>query len=60
MLRITIETSNAAFDDNVPAETARVLHELAAKIGNGIGSYLDRGVLIDANGKSCGIWDWSN
>jgi hypothetical protein len=59
MLQITIETNNAAFDDNVPQETARVLRKLADKIENGIGSHLDRGVLIDANGASCGIWDWT-
>ena len=59
MLQITIETGNAAFDDNVTQETARVLRSLADKIEAGIGSGLDRGVLIDANGNSCGIWDWT-
>jgi hypothetical protein len=59
MLQINIQTDNAAFDDRCPQETARILRELADKIEAGIGSGLERGVLIDSNGNSTGTWDWS-
>jgi hypothetical protein len=59
MLTITLETDNAAFEDQCPAEVARILHDLAARIENGLGSGQERGALLDINGNRVGSWDWS-
>lgn len=32
MFKLSIECDNAAFDDNIPAEIARILRELADKM----------------------------
>jgi hypothetical protein len=58
MLEIKIHTDNAAFDDNVPGEVARILRALADKIEAGIGSDLERGTLLDVNGNPTGTYDW--
>ena len=59
MLQITLDTTNAAFEDNCPIEVARILRDLAARIENGLGSGLDRGTLLDSNGNAVGVWDWA-
>jgi hypothetical protein len=59
MLTITLDTNNAAFDDNVPQETARILRALADQIESGVGSERDRGSLLDINGNPVGLWDWT-
>lgn len=60
MLTITFETDNAAFEDNCPQETARILRDLADRIENGLGSGLERGAVMDINGNRIGSWDWTS
>ena len=54
-LKITLDTGNAAFDDgNGPAETARILRHIAARIeyaGN------RAGLIHDLNGNTVGDWN---
>lgn len=50
-ITITIETGNAAFEDNGNfTETATILRKLAAKFDNGVVP----GKLLDTNGNACG------
>jgi hypothetical protein len=51
MLKLTLHTHNAAFDDE-STEVARILRELADKIEAGRTS----GRLFDVNGNACGNW----
>ena len=54
-ITMTIETDNAAFDDNFEAETARILRQLADRV-----EYGSRGEHInikDINGNSVGSFD---
>ena len=59
MLTVEIETNNAAFEDNCPQETARILRDLADRIENGLGSGQDSGALLDINGNRVGNWSWA-
>jgi hypothetical protein len=59
MLTVTIDTSNAAFDDCCATETSRILRDLAARMEDGSCSGLDRGNLYDANGNRVGAWEWA-
>lgn len=50
---IQFDTGNAAFDDgNGPAEAARILKGIAAKLDAG----LDSGTVRDSNGNRVGQW----
>jgi hypothetical protein len=51
MLKLTLHTSGAAFDDG-SEEVARILRELADRIKAGRTS----GRLFDLNGNACGNW----
>lgn len=52
MITITIETDNAAFEDDPGAEVARILREMAAHCAeDGIGGA--EGNYRDANGNTC-------
>ena len=54
-ITITIETDNAAFNDNSDnQEVARILNELASKIERN-----DCGGLRDINGNTVGCWSWN-
>ena len=53
MLTITIETDNAAFEENEPAhECARILRDIEAKLRHGVTG----GRCMDLNGNSVGTW----
>lgn len=50
---IKFDTGNAAFDDgNGPAEAARILKGIAARLESG----LDSGTVRDSNGNRIGTW----
>ena len=51
MLKLFIETDNAAFDDQPATELARILRDLAARIESDPESYI---VLRDVNGNKVG------
>ena len=51
MLKLFIETGNAAFDDQPATELARILRDLAARIESDPESYI---VLRDVNGNKVG------
>lgn len=50
---LTLTLDNDAFQDNCPAEVARILREAAAQIEEGD---LTRGACRDANGNTVGVW----
>jgi hypothetical protein len=53
MLRITIDTSNAAFDDDAcESELSRILSTIAPRVAAGE----DGGTLRDVNGNTIGGW----
>ncbi len=57
---ITIDTDNAAFaDDNIGAETARILRDLADKVEgtNFVSTYDRRLKLRDINGNTVGLME---
>lgn len=50
---ITFDMGNAAFDDgNAPAECARILRDIAAKVERG----QEDGTVRDVNGNNVGAW----
>lgn len=51
MLTVKIKTNNNAFTDNIPAECARILRELADRLEN---EYEQDGGLRDYNGNTVG------
>lgn len=51
-LKITINSTNAAFDTWPEIETARLLREIADKVERGSTG----GPAIDINGNKCGEW----
>lgn len=53
MMRLTIETGNAAFEDDPGAEVARILREVAELAEEGSTS----GPLYDINGNPVGSWE---
>ena len=55
MLRIQIETANAAFDE--PGEIARILRGLATNF-EGVQAEACHGRLRDTNGNVCGSYDY--
>ena len=52
MLTIAFRTDNAAFDQDVRAEAARLLRRVAERLEVGA----DEGACIDANGNGVGAW----
>ena len=52
---LQLTTSNAAFTDNIQAETARILQDLASRLGSGQIDHQD-GILFDLNGNNVGQW----
>jgi hypothetical protein len=58
MLKIQIETSNAAFEE--PGEVARILRELADKLDGATneGGMINNQPIRDINGNRVGSWDW--
>lgn len=52
---LTINTENAAFDDDAGAELARILRDLAGRLELGPGPQND-GRLRDGNGNTVGAW----
>jgi len=55
-IEITIETGNAAFDDEPATEIARILRKLADRFERD-GALPDGLPLQDANGNTCGrVW----
>ncbi len=53
MLRVKIETDNAAFAVDGQQEVARLLRKVADRVANG---ELD-GAVVDINGNRCGAFD---
>lgn len=62
MLRVTLETSNAAFVDSDYREVAKILKGLAANFEDGAPGWLGReacrGRLVDSNGNVCGHYEF--
>ncbi len=56
VISLSIELGNAAFEDNVGVEIARILREVAGKISDGMRYF----GLQDANGNSVGNFEWQN
>ncbi len=54
MLTLTIETDNAAFEDDKRGEIARILEKLVDDIRNG----KEPSRLVDYNGNICGKIIW--
>jgi hypothetical protein len=55
MITITIETDNAAFEDNREAEVARILADYARRLADGLANLpLTTQPLRDINGNTCG------
>lgn len=54
---VRIETANAAFEDNMGGEIARILVKLAAQISDGVPAS-DEIRLRDANGNMVGVAMW--
>jgi len=57
MLRVTLETSNAAFVDSDYREVARILRGLAANFEDGATESF-HGRLRDTNGNTCGYYSF--
>ena len=55
MLKVRIETKNAAFEARQGYESARILREIANKLDSGI----NEGVCHDHNGGRVGEWKLS-
>lgn len=53
MLKIQIETDNAAFEDEKSLECGRILREIADKMEEG---YI-HGPCLDYNGNKVGTWE---
>jgi hypothetical protein len=49
---MSIDTANAAFEDDNPGELVRILREVADLVEAGS----DGGTLRDINGNSVGVW----
>jgi hypothetical protein len=57
MFTLTIETGNAAFEENLDAEIARILVKLADRsINEGYSLPCDWGFVRDINGNTVGHW----
>jgi hypothetical protein len=54
MFRLTIETDNAAFEDD--GELARILRRLADKV-DAVPAGWDHGNVMDTNGNNVGEWE---
>lgn len=55
MFTLSINTSNAAFEENPSFEVARILHYLAKKLRE---SECTQGVVRDFNGNTVGKWSF--
>lgn len=53
MFTIKIETENAAFNEGLETETARILRTVAGKLESGLHS---EGICMDFNGNKVGNW----
>ena len=53
MFKVTIDTSNAAFDDGMATEIIRLLKGVIRMVEAG-GT---EGALVDANGSTVGLWN---
>lgn len=53
MLKIEIETGNAAFEDDRNMELARILRQIAERLENGE----DAGRVLDINGNKVGSFE---
>lgn len=53
-ITITLETSNAAFDDCEHGEIARILRGAAKSFAEQSRDWRDAGKLLDTNGNTCG------
>ena len=51
---LEIENANAAFDEDTPAEVARLLRHCADQVEEGV----RRGLLQDLTGNHCGAWQF--
>ena len=54
IIKLTIETGNAAFDDCERGEVAKQLRAVARSFANGETDGIDSGVILDSNGHTCG------
>lgn len=62
MLRIEIETGNAAFADQPGEELANILTEVAERLRDGLGYAPDAsfgGRVRDSNGNDVGAWQYT-
>ena len=58
MFTVTIETDNAAFNDDPGAELADILGKLADTVRTtGLSGY--NGKVRDTNGNTVGVWVWT-
>ena len=55
MFELQFETDNAAFEEALTDETARILKDIAAKLEGG----REGGFVMDANGNNAGEWELS-
>lgn len=58
MFTLTIETKNAAFEENAGEEIARILHS-AARTVDGLELSGSSFPVMDYNGNTVGRWEWS-
>lgn len=60
MFTLTIDTDNAAFDDDPGAEVARILRSVADRVDADLGpGPLLGGAARDVNGKTVGRWSFA-
>jgi hypothetical protein len=57
MFTITIETDNAAFQDDPAGELAHILGKVAERVSD-VDHRHDAGKVMDVNGNSVGEWRW--
>lgn len=53
--RLTIDTDNAAFDDDPAGEISRMLHDIADIV---VGPHGHTTSILDVNGNRVGSWKW--
>jgi hypothetical protein len=59
MITITIETTGAAFEEDLMGESARILQHLASRMTGGPSCDATDCSLFDVNGNRCGTAQWT-
>jgi hypothetical protein len=62
MFKLEIETDNAAFEDDLGGEVARILRDAADTVEYSLSPQPDKAnyKVMDINGNTCGSWEYTN